>query len=226
LWALNPLLFLCLLALLNPYMLVLPGIGLATLTGIYVWRGMAIGRRERLRSLWRLGPLLGLLYFLPFLARAWGRLSARRLNASLSAGPASWPLRSSEGGIFLTEHVEEVGRIALLEGLRHRLQTNRLRPKPSSEWDEADIICSSALFWRVRMVSYEAWGTLYLRLAYRPRLSWLAMPALGIALALLLSPCAAAAAIAGLLAVLLLEGWIFARKVRQASTEARHRRKI
>jgi cellulose synthase/poly-beta-1,6-N-acetylglucosamine synthase-like glycosyltransferase len=219
LWALYPLLFLCLLALLNPYMLVLPGIGLATLTGIYVWRGMAIGRRERLRPLWRLGPLLGLLYFLPSLARAWGRLSVRWPHASPSAGPASWQLRSAGGGTFLTEHVEEVGRTASLEGLRHRLQTNRLHPKASSEWDEADIICSSALFWRVRMVSYEAWGTLYVRLAYRPRLGRLAVSALGIALALLLHPFAAAVVIGGLLAILLLEGWIFARKVRRALTE-------
>ena len=69
------------------------------------------------------------------------------------------------------------------------------------------------------MVSYEAWGTLYLRLAYRLRLARMAVPAIGIALALLLSPSAAAGAIAGLLAVLLLEGWVFARKVRQALTE-------
>jgi GT2 family glycosyltransferase len=220
LWALYSILFLCLLALLNPYMLVLPGIGLATLTGIYLWRGMAIGRRERLRPLWRLGPLLGLLYFLPYLARAWGRLSVRWPHGSPSAGPASWPLRSAGGGTFLTEqHVEEVGRTASLEGLRHRLQTNRLQPKASSEWDEADIICNSALFWQVRMVSYEAWGTLYLRLVYRPRLGRLAVSALGIALALLLHPFAAAVAIGGLLAILLLEGWIFARKVRRTLTE-------
>jgi ABC-type transport system involved in cytochrome bd biosynthesis fused ATPase/permease subunit len=69
------------------------------------------------------------------------------------------------------------------------------------------------------MVSYEAWGTLYLRLVYRPRLVRLAVSALGIALALLLHPFAAAVAIGGLLAILLLEGWIFARKVRRALTE-------
>ncbi len=119
----------------------------------------------------------------------------------------------------MTEHAEEVGRTAFLEGLRHRLQSDRLRPKASSGWEEADIICNSALFWRAQMVSYEAWGTLYLRLTYRPRLARLAVPALGIALALLLHPFAAAGAIAALLAVLLLERWIFARKVRRALTE-------
>jgi hypothetical protein len=119
----------------------------------------------------------------------------------------------------LTEQVDEGGRTAWLEELRHRLQTNRLRPKAPSEWDEADIICDSAMFWRARMVSYEAWGLLYLRLAYRPRLGRMAVPALGIALALLLYPFAAAAAIGGLLAILLLEGWIFARQVRWALTE-------
>jgi hypothetical protein len=119
----------------------------------------------------------------------------------------------------LTEQVEEGGRIAWLEGLRHRLQTNRLRLNAPSEWDEADIICDSALFWRARMVSYEAWGVLYLRLAYRPRLGRLAVPALGSALALLSYPFAAAAAIGGALAILLLEGWIFARQVRRTLTE-------
>ena len=43
--------------------------------------------------------------------------------------------------------------------------------------------------------------------------------ALGIALALLLHPFAAAVALGGLLAILLLEGWIFARQVRGALTE-------
>jgi hypothetical protein len=69
------------------------------------------------------------------------------------------------------------------------------------------------------MVSYEAWGMLYLRLAYRPRLGRLAVPALGSALALLAYPFAAAAAIGGLLAIGLLEGWIFAHRVRRAMTE-------
>ena len=119
----------------------------------------------------------------------------------------------------MMEHAEEVGRTALLEGLRRRLQSCRLRPKASSGWDEADIICNSTLFWRARMVSYKAWGRLYLRLAYRLRLARMAVPALGIALTLLLSPSAAAGALAGLLLVLLLEGWIFARKLRQALTE-------
>jgi hypothetical protein len=192
---------------------------LATITGIYVWRGMAISRRERLRPLWRLGPVLGLLYVLPSLARAWGRLSTRRLHTSPSAGLAAWSLRSAGGGTFFTEHVTGGGRAASLEGLRHRLQTTGLRPKAPSEWDEADIICNSALFWRVRMVSYEAWGTLYLRLIYRPRLGRLAVPALGIALALLLYPFAAAAAIGGLLAILLLERWIFARRLRRILAE-------
>jgi ABC-type transport system involved in cytochrome bd biosynthesis fused ATPase/permease subunit len=115
--------------------------------------------------------------------------------------------------------VEEVGRTASLEGLRRWLQTNRLPPEASSEWDEADMICSSALFWQVRMVSYEAWGTLYFRLAYRPRLARVTVLALGIALALVVHPFAAAGAIAGLLPVLLLERWLFARRIRQALTE-------
>jgi GT2 family glycosyltransferase len=178
-WALYPILFLLVLSLLEPYILVMPAAVLISVAAIYMWRGVAIGRRERLHPLRRLAPLLGLLLFLPSLARA---------------------------------------RTALLEGLLHRLRTGRLRPKASSGWDEADIICDSALFWRARMVSYEAWGTLYLRIAYRPRLARVAVLALAIALALLLHPFAVAGTIAGLLSVLLLEGWIFARKVRQTLT--------
>jgi O-antigen biosynthesis protein len=219
-WALYPILFLLLLALLKPYIFVVSAAAVLTsVAAIYVWRGVAIGRRERLRPLWRLGPLLGFLHFLPSLARAWGRLRTQGPHTTQSIGPTSWPLRSTGGGTFLMEHAEEVKRTALLEGLRHRLQSGRLRPKASSGWDEADMICNSTLFWRARIVSYEAWGTLYLRLAYRLRLARIAVPALGIALALLLSPSAAAGAIAALLAVLLLEGWIFARKLRQALTE-------
>src|SRR3712207_7228963 len=46
-------------ALLNPYLLVLPVAGLTALAGIYVWRGVGMARREGLRPIWRLGPLLG-----------------------------------------------------------------------------------------------------------------------------------------------------------------------
>ena len=219
LWALYPILFLLLPALFEPHILVGSAAVLILAAAIYAWRGVEIARRERLRPIWSLGPLLGLLHFLPSLSRTWGRLSVRRPYTSAKTGPTSWPLRSAGGGTFLTEHAEEGGRTASLEGLCHRLRTNRLRPEASSGWDDADIICNSALFWRAQMVSYEAWGTFYLRLTYRPRLARLALPALGIALALLLHPFAVAGAMAGLLAVLLLERWLFARRVRQALTE-------
>jgi len=111
-----------------------------------------------------------------------------------------------------------VGRDALLEGLRDRLWGARLRTKAPSGWEEADLICDSALFWRSRMVSYEAWGAFYLRLVCRPRFVRLALPALGIASVLLWSPAAVAGALAGLLAVLVLERRLFARKIRRALT--------
>jgi glycosyltransferase involved in cell wall biosynthesis len=219
-WALYPILFLLLPALLKPYVLVMSAAVLTSVAAIYAWRGVEIARRERLRPIWRLGPLLGLLHFLPSLARAWGRLSAWRPHASPSTGPTSWPLRSAGGGTFLTEHAEEVGRTALLEGLRHRLQNGRLRPKASSEWDEADIICNSALFWRARMVSYETWGTFFLGLAWKLRFARLILPAAGIVVVLLWwSALAAAGAIVGFLVVLLLERGLFARKIRRALTE-------
>jgi cellulose synthase/poly-beta-1,6-N-acetylglucosamine synthase-like glycosyltransferase len=219
-WALYPILFLLLLALLNPYLLVVSATLLAVLTATYVWRGVAMTRRERLRPIWRLGPLLGLLYFLPSLARAWGRLSARWPHTSPGTGSSPWPLRSVGRGLFLAEHVGEVGRTALLEGLRHRLQTGRLRPKASSGWDEADIICNSALFWRARMVSYEAWRTFYLSLACKLRFGRLTLPAAGIVFMLLWwSAVAAAGAIVGFLVILLFERWLFTRKIGRALTE-------
>jgi hypothetical protein len=115
---------------------------------------------------------------------------------------------------------EGEGRPSLLEGLRHRLRTSRLRPKASSGWDEADIICNSALFWQARMVSYEAWGRLYLSLACKPRLARMTLPVAGIVFVLLMwSVLAAAGAIVGFLVIILFEGWHFARKIRLALTE-------
>jgi GT2 family glycosyltransferase len=218
-WALYLILILCLPALLNFYMLVLPGAGLAALSAIYVWRGVAIGSREGLHPVWRLGPLLGLLYFIPYLARAWGRLNAQSPHASPSTESSSWLLRNAGGRVFFTEHVEEVGRIAFLEGLRKRLQAARLSTKASLGWEEADIICNSTLFWRAWMVSYEAWGMFYLRLTCKLRFVRLILPVVGIVFALLWwSALAAAGAIVGLLVILLVEKWLFVRKISLALT--------
>jgi len=223
-WA--PYLILCLLllllaaALLNLYLylLAVPAAGLAALATIYAWRGTRLARRERLRPIWRLGPLIGVLYLLQPVARAWGRLRAGWPNASPRTGSSAWPLRSAGAGLFSTEGVEEMGRDTFLEGLRDRLWTARLRTKAPSAWEEADLICDSALFWRARMVSYDAWGAFYLRMVCRPRSVRLVVPALGIAFFLLWSPAAAAGALAGLLAVLVLERWLFARKIRRTLT--------
>ena len=117
----------------------------------------------------------------------------------------------------MTEHLQEVGRTAFLEGLRNRLQTADLRPKASLGWGEADIMCNSALFWRAWMVSYEAWGTLYLRLACKLRFNRLTLPMIGIVFVLLWwSALAAVGAMVGFLVILLLEKWLFVRKIRLA----------
>jgi GT2 family glycosyltransferase len=216
-WTLYLILSLCLLAFLSPQLLVLPVAGLTMLIGVYAWRGVAIGRRERLRPRWRLGPLLGLLYFLPFLARAWGRFISRSPHVSPTTQHPSWPLRHAGGAVFLTEHVEEVGRTAFLEGLRDRLQTAGLRPKATLGWEAADIMCNSALFWRAWMVSYEAWGTFYLRLACKPRSARLILPVVGLAFVLLCwSALAASGVTVGFIVVLLLENWHFTRRIRSA----------
>ena len=213
-WTLYFILSLCLLALLSPLLLILPGAGLILLIGVYAWRGVIIGRRERLRPSWRLGPLLGLLYFLPFLARAWGRVIARSPQVSSTPKHPSWPLRQAGGAVFLTEHVEVVGRIAYLEGLRNRLQTAGLRPKATLGWEEADIMCNSALFWRAWMVSYEAWGTFYLRLSCKPRFARLILPVVGFVFVLLWwSALASSGVTVGFLASLLVEKWLFTRRI-------------
>jgi O-antigen biosynthesis protein len=221
LWA--PYVVLCLLlpALLNPYLLVMPAAGLSALAGIYVWRGVGVARRERLRPIWRLGALIGLLHLLPPVAQAWGRLRVRLPYTSPSTGASSLPLRSAGRELFLVEGVEELGRSAFLEGLRDRLRTARLHPKMPSGWEEADLTCNSALFWRAQIVSYEAWGTLYLRFAWKLRFARLTLPAAGLVFVLLLwwSALAAAGAIVGLLVILLLERWLFARKIRRALME-------
>jgi glycosyltransferase involved in cell wall biosynthesis len=219
LWAPYLVLYLLLPALLNPYLLAMPAAGLAALVGIYAWRGVQVARHERLRPIWRSGPLIGLLHLLPPVARAWGRMRIRWPYTSPGTESSSWSLRTAGPGLFLTEGVEEVGRSAFLEGLRDRLRSARLRPKMPSGWDEADVTCNSALFWRVWMVSYEAWGMFYLRLACRPRFVRLIMLGLGIVFVFLWwSAAAAAVAIVGLLTVLLLERWLLARKIRWALT--------
>lgn len=179
-----------------------------------------MARHERLSPIRRLGPLIGLLHLLQPVARAWGRLRVRWPYTSPGTGSSSWPLRSAEQGLFLAEGVEEVGRSAFLEGLSDRLRIARLHPKIPSGWEEADVSCNSALFWRAQMVSYEAWGTLYLRLAWKLRFARMTLPAAGIVFVLLLwSALAAAGAIVGFLVIILLEGWLFARKIRLALTE-------
>jgi O-antigen biosynthesis protein len=219
LWAPYLVLYLLLPALLNPYLVVMPAAGLVALVGIYAWRGVRVARQARLRPIWRLGPLLGLLHLLPPVARAWGRMRIRWPYTSPGMSSSSWLLRSAGRGLFLTEGVEEVGRSAFLEGLRNRLRSSGLRPKMPSGWDEADVACNSALFWLVRMVAYDAWGTFYLRLACRLRFIRVIMLGLGIVFVLLWwSAAAAAVAIGGLLAVLLLDRWLLTRKLRRALT--------
>ena len=66
------------------------------------------------------------------------------------------------------------------------------------------------------MVAYEGWGTLYLRLVFRPRLVRLVVPTLAIVPVFFLSPVVGAGALIGLLAVFLLEGWLFGWWVRRA----------
>jgi hypothetical protein len=71
------------------------------------------------------------------------------------------------------------------------------------------------------MVSYEAWGVLYLILVWKLRYARLTLPALGLVFVLVLwwSVAGAAGAIFGLLVILLLERWLFARRIRRALTE-------
>jgi O-antigen biosynthesis protein len=225
--ALTLILALCLLGLLNVYLLSLPALSLVALGAIYVRHGAKIARREKLHPTWSAGALIGLLHLLQPLARTRGRmrggirgqLPARDLPSPNGAG-TSWPLQSAGHGMFLTEGVEEVGRESFLNGLRKRFRVAGLRPKPLSGWEEADITSDSTLFWRAQIVSYESWGKLYLRLVYRLRFARVAIAStLAIAFVLLWSTIAAAGAIIGLLAALLIERAFFARKIHRSLAE-------
>jgi glycosyltransferase involved in cell wall biosynthesis len=210
---------LCVLAFFNLYLLALPAAILLALAMVYLRYGTNIARREKLRLGWHSGALIGLLHLLSPVARVWGRIRARDLPGTRERG-TSWPLRNPERGLFVTEGIEAIGRDAFLEGLLDRLRDSRLRPEPPFEWDdEADMTCDSALFWRARMVSYESWGTLYLRLSRRLRPTRLLLAAFGVALLGLWSPVVAVAAAVGLPALVLLESWTFRRRVRRALSE-------
>ena len=54
-----------------------------------MWRGLEVARRGRLRPIWRLGPLIGLLHLLSPMARAWGRLRFRWPYASAGTTSSS-----------------------------------------------------------------------------------------------------------------------------------------
>ena len=119
----------------------------------------------------------------------------------------------------MNEHIEEVGRTVFLEGLRNRLQTASLRPKATLGWEEADIVCNSALFWRAWMVSYEAWGIFYLRLTCKLRFARLILPVVGLVSVLLWwSALAATGVILGFLVILLVEKRLFTRRICSAIT--------
>ena len=204
------------LALVSLYFLLLPAASLVALLAAYLQRGVRVGRRARLRPVWRSGPLIGLLHLLPPIARAWGRLRTREIPASTGAD-SLLPVRRAGRGLFVTDGVGDAGREAFLEGLRNRLCAANLHPAPPSEWDETDVTCNSGLFWRARIVSYEGWGTFYLRISRKPRLARLLVLALGIAyLAALWSLLVAVAVAVGLLPLVLLGGWVFERRVRRA----------
>jgi hypothetical protein len=205
------------LALLSPYLLLPPAAVLAALLAVYLRRGVRVARRSRLHPAWRSGALIGLLHFVPPIARAWGRLRTRNLPAPTGSG-SFWPLRRAGRGLLLTEGVDDVGREAFLEGLRSRLHAAGLRPAPSSEWDEEDVRCDSLLFWRMRMISYERWGVFYLRLDRRLRSARFVLPVLGVAFLGLWSLAAAVGATVGLLTLSLAEGWIFGWRVRRVLT--------
>lgn len=209
-----------LLAPFSAYLLALPVAGLAALGAAYVRHGVGVARRDGLRPAWRQGALIGLLHLLPPLARSWGRLRVRDLPEGRGERAPYWPFERAGRGLFVNGGLEEVGREAFLGGLRDRLTRAGLRPKPSSEWDEADVVCDSALFWRARMVSYEAFGALYLRLRVRPRPARLVAAALVPVLLALLSPVSALGAALGLVVLVVLDGVRFGGGVRRVLTGA------
>jgi O-antigen biosynthesis protein len=207
-------------ALISLCFLALPLVVLTALAAGYAAHGVRVARRERLWPTWRFGPLIGLLHLLPPVARTWGRSRAERPSAFERSCSSSWPLRSMGGGLFVAEGVDEVSREAFLEGLRDRLLAAGLRPNAVSPWDDADVTCDSPLFWGARMVSYVAWGSLYFRLIHRVRLIRLGAATLAVALLSLWLPVVGVGGLVGILAMLVIDRWLFTKRVHRVLTTA------
>lgn len=233
------LLGLALLAFFDPHLWELPVLGFLALLVGYVVYGFWTARREKIEPTGRWGPLIGLLHLAQPVAREFGRLRSRRLAFPPASGvKARFPaLRRAGDGLFCAEGVGEEERTAFLEELRDRLRARRLDARAASAWEEADLICHSALFWRVLMVSYAREGWFCLRLRYglrRRRLTLAALAVLFVAAwppsiiagimdlraetEILLSLDLAGATALGIFAIILVERWLFGRWLRRALT--------
>lgn len=206
-------------ALVAPWLALLP---LAAMLGVVGWccgTGLRIAGRDGLRPRWRRGGLIGLLHLLQPLARELGRLRDRRLSfpsvpdLRLRFGG----LRPAGHGVWVADGVAEAQRSHLLEELRDRLRARRLRAATAPAWGEADLVCRSPVFWQAQLTSYALWDVLYVRTVHR-----LCRPRLGVVGAITLALLAAwsltvAAEAAGVLAVAVsAEGWWLRRRVRSA----------
>lgn len=232
------LLALVVLALIDPHLWELPVLAFAFLLGGYAVHGVKEARRAGIAPVWRLGLLIGVLHLLQPLARETSRLRSRNFPppANPEVQTSYPPLRAADGRVFYAERVKASNRAAFLEELRDRLRAGRMRARLASAWQEADLVCVSALFWRSRMVSY-LWGdTIYLRLAYGLRRRRLAVAALAVLLVAAWPPDLAAWAanldswnliwsldLAGIAAsviaaVILLERLLFGRQLRRVLT--------
>src|SRR5919112_832492 len=172
------------LALLDPLFLPLPVAGMIALLAYCLWHGTKAARRERLRPSWRLGGLIGLLHLLQPVARETGRLRSRRLSFPPISKLESHfpPMQRLHRRHYFAQWIQEDHRSAFLEELRDKLRARVLDARSAPAWEEADLLCDSKLFWRVRMVSYVHWGTLNLRLDYALRRRRLVLPVLAIVL--------------------------------------------
>lgn len=231
--ALYLILGLSVLALFDSHLLPLPVAGMIVLLAVCLRQGIRVARREHLGPSWCLGSLIGLLYLLQPVAREVGRLRCRRLSfPPISGLEIRFPtLRPIGRRLFSVKWVQDQDRGAFLEELRDKLRAKRLAARSAQAWEDADLVCDSTLFWRARMVAHVQWDVLYLRLDYVPRLRRLVLSALAVVLVDawppdfvaglragtdLWSPELAAVAATVLVGSILVERWLFGRRVHRA----------
>lgn len=205
-------------AVFEPALFLLPLLALLGLLGTCLVHGLNTARRDRLRPTWPLGALIGLLHVMQPLAREYGRLRNRR-EAFDRLGQGS-ALRRDGSGRYVAEGVDDQQRPCFLRALQRRLRAHGLRAVSASPIQAADLLCESALCWRVELVSYSQYNMLFVRLRHRlhrPRLA--VITGIGLFMAAAWSLDVVLPGLIALVGVLAADGWQLRRRLSRALTK-------